>query len=108
MTTPVRELSWPSERMTMKSGMAMASGASLLVHDATYLSSEYESHKGWGHSTPEEAVDLPQGVVASHAGHGVIPRWFAVSSANCGREPPAFKHGEERPPPVDVIDGLGL
>ena len=27
----------------------------------------------------EEAVDLPQGGVASHAGHEIHPRWFAVT-----------------------------
>lgn len=35
-----------------------AKGAALLVHDATYTSAEYERHKGWGHSTFEEAVTL--------------------------------------------------
>lgn len=33
-------------------------GASLLVHDATYTTEEYERHRGWGHSTYEEAVTL--------------------------------------------------
>jgi phosphoribosyl 1,2-cyclic phosphodiesterase len=33
-------------------------GASLLIHDATYTSEEYERHRGWGHSTYEEAVTL--------------------------------------------------
>jgi ribonuclease BN (tRNA processing enzyme) len=33
-------------------------GASLLVHDATYTSAEYEKHRGWGHSTYEDAVAL--------------------------------------------------
>jgi phosphoribosyl 1,2-cyclic phosphodiesterase len=31
-------------------------GASLLVHDATYLPSELPNHRGWGHSTYAEAV----------------------------------------------------
>ncbi len=38
------------------------SGADLLIHDAQYLSSEYfsrtNSRKGWGHSTPERAVEV--------------------------------------------------
>jgi phosphoribosyl 1,2-cyclic phosphodiesterase len=33
-------------------------GAKLLVHDATYTSEEYERHRGWGHSTYEDAVTL--------------------------------------------------
>jgi ribonuclease BN (tRNA processing enzyme) len=33
-------------------------GAALLVHDATYTSEEYERHRGWGHSTYEDAVTL--------------------------------------------------
>jgi phosphoribosyl 1,2-cyclic phosphodiesterase len=33
-------------------------GARTLVHDATYTSAEYEQHRGWGHSTYDEAVGL--------------------------------------------------
>jgi phosphoribosyl 1,2-cyclic phosphodiesterase len=33
-------------------------GATVLVHDATYTSDEYDQHRGWGHSTYEEAVTL--------------------------------------------------
>ena len=33
-------------------------GARVLVHDTTYTAEEYEQHRGWGHSTYEEAVDL--------------------------------------------------
>jgi phosphoribosyl 1,2-cyclic phosphodiesterase len=33
-------------------------GAVLLVHDATYTADEYEAHRGWGHSTYEDAVSL--------------------------------------------------
>jgi len=33
-------------------------GARLLVHDATYTTDEYEAHRGWGHSTFEDAVTL--------------------------------------------------
>jgi len=33
-------------------------GAALLVHDATYTAAEYERHRGWGHSTFDDAVDL--------------------------------------------------
>jgi phosphoribosyl 1,2-cyclic phosphodiesterase len=33
-------------------------GASTLVHDTTYTAEEYEHHRGWGHSTYDDAVDL--------------------------------------------------
>ncbi len=33
-------------------------GASVLVHDTTYTDEEYDSHRGWGHSTYQEAVRL--------------------------------------------------
>lgn len=33
-------------------------GAALLVHDATYTTEEYQRHRGWGHSTFEDAVTL--------------------------------------------------
>lgn len=33
-------------------------GTTLLVHDATYTADEYEQHRGWGHSTCDDAVAL--------------------------------------------------
>jgi phosphoribosyl 1,2-cyclic phosphodiesterase len=33
-------------------------GARVLVHDATYTDQEYESHRGWGHSTYRDALAL--------------------------------------------------
>jgi phosphoribosyl 1,2-cyclic phosphodiesterase len=38
------------------SGMALATGASLLVHDGQYDESEYRAHVGWGHSSVFDAV----------------------------------------------------
>ncbi|MFZ2090032.1 MAG: MBL fold metallo-hydrolase, partial [Desulfobaccales bacterium] len=35
-----------------------ARGADLLIHDAQYLPEEVSAHRGWGHSTYEEAVRL--------------------------------------------------
>lgn len=32
--------------------------ASVLVHDATYTTEEYDHHRGWGHSTYRDAVEL--------------------------------------------------
>lgn len=33
-------------------------GATVLVHDATYTTEEYDHHRGWGHSTYRDAVEL--------------------------------------------------
>jgi phosphoribosyl 1,2-cyclic phosphodiesterase len=38
--------------------VAFARGASVLVHDTMYTVEEYDHHRGWGHSTYQEAVDL--------------------------------------------------
>ena len=35
-----------------------AEGADVLICDAQYTPQEYESHKGWGHSTWANAVDI--------------------------------------------------
>lgn len=33
-------------------------GVDLLIHDAMYTPAELDSHRGWGHSSYEEAVEL--------------------------------------------------
>jgi ribonuclease BN (tRNA processing enzyme) len=38
--------------------VAFVRGASVLVHDTMYTSSEYASFVGWGHSTHDQAVEL--------------------------------------------------
>jgi ribonuclease BN (tRNA processing enzyme) len=35
-----------------------ATGAKVLVHDTMYTREEYEHHRGWGHSTYDDAVKL--------------------------------------------------
>ena len=35
-----------------------AKGAKVLVHDATYTMAEYDQHRGWGHSTYHDVVEL--------------------------------------------------
>ncbi|NUO62792.1 MAG: MBL fold metallo-hydrolase [Gemmatimonadaceae bacterium] len=34
------------------------SGAAVLIHDTMYTREEYDHHRGWGHSTYEDAVEL--------------------------------------------------
>lgn len=36
----------------------LARGAQLLIMDAQYFPYEYETRRGWGHSTPQDAVEL--------------------------------------------------
>jgi len=38
--------------------VAFLANAELLIHDAMYTPEELEQHRGWGHSTSEEAVAL--------------------------------------------------
>lgn len=38
--------------------VAFARGATVLVHDTTYTTEEYPSHRGWGHSTYRDGVEL--------------------------------------------------
>jgi phosphoribosyl 1,2-cyclic phosphodiesterase len=38
--------------------MQFLSGVDLLIHDAMYTPAELETHRGWGHSSYEEAVEL--------------------------------------------------
>jgi len=40
------------------SGLALASGASLLIHDCQYTDAEYPSHLGWGHSPLSDALEF--------------------------------------------------
>jgi phosphoribosyl 1,2-cyclic phosphodiesterase len=50
----------------------LARGADVLIHDAQYLPEEIEAHKGWGHSTWEQAAEVAEGagverlVIISH------------------------------------------
>ena len=40
--------------------MSFLKAVDLLIHDAMYTPKELEQHRGWGHSTYEEAVTLAQ------------------------------------------------
>lgn len=46
------------------SGAALAEGADLLIHDAQYTQEEYKTRVGWGHCTPELAVEYARKVGA--------------------------------------------
>ena len=49
---PGASTSWHGELVTF------IRGAKVLIHDATYSAEEYPMHRGWGHSIPEETVEL--------------------------------------------------
>jgi phosphoribosyl 1,2-cyclic phosphodiesterase len=53
------------------SGMELAAGATVLIHDGQYTLEEYPSHLGWGHSSVQDAVTFglraePQRLVLFH------------------------------------------
>jgi phosphoribosyl 1,2-cyclic phosphodiesterase len=43
-------------RKEWTSGMALAAGADLLIHDSQYTNEEYLEHVGWGHSSIDHAI----------------------------------------------------
>jgi hypothetical protein len=47
--------------------VAFAREAKVLIHDTTYTTEEYDHHRGWGHSTYLDGVDL-----ALEAGAGTL------------------------------------
>ena len=49
---------WQSTSSLRAAKEALQAGASVLVHDTTYTDDEYDSHRGWGHSTYQDAVAL--------------------------------------------------
>ena len=53
------DLEWPAMTPRAQDAFAVfAKGVDLLVFDAQYLPEEYAAHKGWGHSTWTDAVEV--------------------------------------------------
>ena len=48
------------------SGHALASRASLLIHDCQYVDAEYRRHRGWGHSCLSDALAFAGRAEAAH------------------------------------------
>ena len=46
--------------------LQLAAGADILLHDCQYFDSEYSSKRGWGHSTPRQAVRLARAAEVRH------------------------------------------
>jgi phosphoribosyl 1,2-cyclic phosphodiesterase len=56
---PDNEIQYPHEGgLPREEYVTFCRGADLLFHDAQYLVEEYDSKRGWGHSTIKDAVDL--------------------------------------------------
>ena len=49
---------YPSQPHWDDDMVKFVAGAKTLIHDATYTAEEYAKHRGWGHSTFDDAVDL--------------------------------------------------
>jgi len=44
-------------------------GADLLVHDAQYTAEELETHRGWGHSSFDQAMPVAETAGGETTGH---------------------------------------
>lgn len=53
-------LGGPIESPEWTSGVGLAAGADLLLHDSQYTPAEYEARVGWGHSSTVQAVALAE------------------------------------------------
>ena len=85
-------------------------GAHVLVHDATYTAAEYELHRGWGHSTDEDAIDLAlesgvQTLVLFHHSPDRTDAELDARVAECERRV-AARHGALRV--IAAAEGLVL
>jgi ribonuclease BN (tRNA processing enzyme) len=57
------DVEWPTMSETAKEKFVrFAANADLMVFDAQYLPEEYEAHRGWGHSTWQDAVEVAAAV----------------------------------------------
>jgi ribonuclease BN (tRNA processing enzyme) len=48
------------ESASWTSGYALAEEADVLIHDSQYTDAEYESHRGWGHSSMRQSIEFAQ------------------------------------------------
>ena len=54
------DVEYPDPTQPSPAALALAADADLLVHDAMYADAEYETHRGWGHSTPAAAIAVAE------------------------------------------------
>jgi phosphoribosyl 1,2-cyclic phosphodiesterase len=48
------------ESAAWTSGLGLAAGCNLLIHDSQYTNDEYRDHVGWGHSSIGQAIEFAQ------------------------------------------------
>lgn len=89
---------------------AFVKGADILIMDAQYTAHEYPSRVGWGHGTPDYAVDI-----AVSAGVGTLVLFHhdptRVDAAVTVLEQLAQKRAQEEAPEMEVVaaaEGLSL
>jgi len=75
---------YPSRADWRRELVTFVQGAKVLVHDATYTNDEYDRHRGWGHSTYDDAVTLAldagvkQLVLFHHRPSARTMKWISV------------------------------
>jgi phosphoribosyl 1,2-cyclic phosphodiesterase len=81
------------------SGIGLAAGASVLIHDGQYTDDEYAAHVGWGHSSVSDAVTFAERAGAQQLilfhhdpGHDdeeldELADWARRAAAAAGRDP---------------------
>lgn len=77
-------------------------GTDLLIYDATYSDENYEAHRGWGHSTWQEAVEL-----ANMAGVGALVLFHHDPNADdAALELRRQEAGRARPGTLLAVEGM--
>jgi phosphoribosyl 1,2-cyclic phosphodiesterase len=87
---------------------ALAHGADVVLHDAQYLESEYETRIGWGHSSVDDAVAFCRAVDARHLVlfHHEPERSDRGLESLQDRARKLF--GDDRPPPILAREGMSI
>jgi ribonuclease BN (tRNA processing enzyme) len=83
------------------SGMALAAGADLLIHDAQLTDEEYAERVGWGHSTLSQALDF----AAAARVRRLLPFHHDPSHSDHQIDL-LLKEARETRPPFEIIPGF--
>ena len=58
--TFLSDVEYPEETGPTPEALDLAQDSDLLIHDATYADADYESRRGWGHSSVSMAIEVAQ------------------------------------------------
>jgi phosphoribosyl 1,2-cyclic phosphodiesterase len=83
------------------SGMGLAAGADLLIHDAQYTDEEYADRVGWGHSTVSHALDF----AAAARVRRLLPFHHDPSHSDHQIDL-LLKEARETHPPFEIVPGI--